>query len=141
MKDKLNRKIKAISFDLNGTLLDIDFDKCVSQYLELLAQSVAYIIPPEIFISKTLMASKAIEENNGKYINDEIYPKICFPLEGYSRKEIQPYLDRSYETDFSKLREYTKRKPEARDIVQIVFDRGYDVIIATTPLLPSIAIE
>ncbi|MFX1500026.1 MAG: HAD family hydrolase [Promethearchaeota archaeon] len=141
MKDKLNDKIKAIFFDLDGTLLDIDLDKFISQYLKLLAQSVAHIIPPERFISKTLMASKAIEENNGKYINDDIYTKICFPLDGYSRKEIQPFLDKFYEKDFSKLREYTKRKPEARDIVQTVFDRGYDVVIATTPLLPATAIE
>ena len=141
MKDKLNGKIKAILFDLDGTLLDVDLDKFIPQYLDLLAQSVAHIIPPKKFISKILIASKAVEENNDKHTNDDIYTEVCFPLEGYTRKEIQPFIDKFYEQDFSKLRACTKKKPEARDIVQTVFDRGFDVVIATTPLLPATAIE
>ena len=141
MRQKLDSKIKAILFDLDGTLLDVDLDKFIPQYLNLLAQSVAHIISPKKFISKILMASKAIEENNGKHINDDVYADICFPLEGYSRKEIQPFIDKFYENDFSQLRKYTKKKPEAKEIVQIVFDKGYDVVIATTPLLPATAIE
>jgi FMN phosphatase YigB (HAD superfamily) len=141
MIDKLDGKIKAILFDLDGTLLDIDLDKFIPQYLNLLAQSVAHIIPPKKFISKILMASKAVEENNGKHTNDDVYTEVCFPLEGYSRKEIQPFIDNFYENDFSQLRECAKKKPEARDIVQTVFDKGYDVVIATTPLLPATAVE
>ena len=141
MKDKLDGKIKAILFDLDGTLLDVDLDKFIPQYLNLLAQSVAHIITPKKFISKIMMASKAVEENNGTHINDDIYTKICFPLEGYTREEIQPFIDKFYEQGFSALRQYTKKKPEARAIVQSVFDKGYDVVIATTPLLPATAIE
>ncbi len=141
MKDRLNGKIKAILFDLDGTLLDVDLDKFIPQYLNLLAQSVAHIIPPKKFISKILMASKAVEENNGKHTNDDVYTEVCFPLEGYSRKEIQPFIDKFYEQDFIKLREYTKKKPKARSVVQSVFDKGYDVVIATTSLLPATAIE
>ena len=141
MKDKLDGKIKAILFDLDGTLLDVDLDKFIPQYLNLLAQSVAHIITPKKFISKIMMASKAVEENNGTHINDDIYTKICFPLEGYTREEIQPFIDKFYEEGFSALRQYTKKKPEARSVVQSVFDKGYDVVIATTPLLPATAIE
>lgn len=141
MRDKLNNKIKAILFDLDGTLLDVELDNFISQYLELLAQSIAHIVPPKKFISKIIKASKAIEENNRKHLNEDIYSKVCFPLDGYSRKEIQPFLDKFYENDYSKLRKWTRRKPEARAVVQTVFDKGYDVVIATTPLLPATAIE
>jgi len=141
MKDKLDGKIKAILFDLDGTLLDVDLDKFVPQYLNLLAQCVAHIIPPKKFISKLLKASKAVEENNGKNINDDVYTEICFPLEGHTREEIQPYFDQFYKQDFSKLCQYTRKKPEARALIQTAFDKGYDVVIATTPLLPATAIE
>ena len=141
MKDKLDGKIKAILFDLDGTLLDVNLDKFVPQYLNLLAQCVAHIIPPKKFISKILKASKAVEENNGKNTNDDVYTEICFPLEGQTREEIQPFFDKFYEHDFSKLRQYTRKKPEARVLIQKAFDRGYDVVIATTPLLPATAIE
>ncbi|MFX0135679.1 MAG: HAD family hydrolase [Candidatus Hodarchaeota archaeon] len=141
MKDSFEGKIKAILFDLDGTLLDVDLDRFVPQYLNLLAQSVAHIIPPKKFISKILEASKAVEENNGRRTNDDVYTEICFPLEGCTRKEIQPLFDKFYEQDFSKLRQYTRKKPEARPLIQKAFDKGYDVVIATTPLLPAIAIE
>jgi FMN phosphatase YigB (HAD superfamily) len=141
MKDKLDGKIKAILFDLDGTLLDVDLDKFVPQYLNLLSQCVAHIIPPKKFISKILEASKAVEENNGRITNDDIYTEICFPLEGRTRKEIQPLFDKFYEQDFSKLRQYTRKKPESRPLIQKAFDKGYDVVIATTPLLPTTAIE
>jgi len=141
MNDKLDGKIKAIFFDLDGTLLDVDLDKFISQYLNLLAQSVAHIIPPKKFISKILKTSKAIEENNSRKTNEDVFADLFFPLEGHTKEDIKPFFDKFYEQDFSKLRQYTRRKPEAKAVVQQAFDKGYDVIIATTPLLPATAIE
>jgi len=141
MKERLDGKIKAILFDLDGTLLDIDLDKFITQYLNLLAQSVAHLISPKKFIAKILKASKAVEENNGGKTNEDVYTDVFFPLEGHTQEDIKPFFDKFYEHDFSKLRIYTQKKPEARIVVQKAFDKGYDVIIATTPLLPAIAIE
>ena len=141
MNNGLEGKIKAILFDLDNTLLDVDLDKFIPQYLKLLAQSVAHIIPPKKFISKLLKASKAIEENNGRSTNEEIYANAFFPLEGHTREEIEPFFDNFYKNDFSKLRQYTRKKLEARSVVQTAFDKGYDVVIATTPMLPATAIE
>ena len=141
MKEQLDGKIKAILFDLDGTLLDINLSKFIPEYLNLLAQSVAHLISPKRFISKILKASKAIEENNGGKTNEEIYINVFFPLEGHSMEYIKPFFDKFYEQDFSKLQKYARRKPEARAVVQKAFDKGYDVVIATTPLLPATAIE
>jgi FMN phosphatase YigB (HAD superfamily) len=141
MKDKLDDKIKAILFDLDNTLIEVDLDKFIPQYLNLLAQSVAHIISPKKFIAKILVASKAVEENDGKKSNEDVYAEKFFPLEGYTREEIKPFFDKFYEEEFYKLKQYTKKKPEARSVVQKVFDKGYDVVIATTPMLPATAIE
>ena len=141
MNEGLDEKIKAILFDLDNTLIDVDLDKFIPQYLQLLAQSVSHIITPKKFISKILEASRAIEENNGRNTNEEIYANAFFPLEGHTREEIEPYFDKFYEKDFSKLRQYARKKPEARSVVQTAFDKGYDVVIATTPMLPATAIE
>ncbi len=141
MTNRLDEKIKAVLFDLDNTLLDVDLDNFISQYLKLLAQSVAHIIPPKKFIPKILKASRAVEENNGYNTNEEVYAKAFFPLEGHTREEIKPFFDNFYKNDFSKLRQYTRKKPEARSIIQTAFDKGYDVVIATTPILPATAIE
>jgi FMN phosphatase YigB (HAD superfamily) len=142
MTKRLNDNIKAILFDLDKTLLEINLDKFISQYLRLLAESVSPLnISPKKFISKILKASKAVERNNGHITNEEVYVKNFFPLEGFSRDDIEPYLNDFYKNDFQKLKQYSQRKPEAREVVQAVFDKGYDVIIATMPILPRTAIE
>ncbi|MFX0043159.1 MAG: HAD family hydrolase [Candidatus Hodarchaeota archaeon] len=141
MKESLDSQIKAILFDLDGTLLEINLELFVSNYLKLLAQSVAHVIPPKKFIAKILKASKAVEENNGRKTNIETYSNAFFPLEGHSREEIEPFFDEFYVKDFPNLQQYARRKPGARTVVQTAFDKGYDVVIATNPLLPLTAIE
>lgn len=141
MKENVENRIKAILFDLDGTLLEINLDLFISNYLKLLAQSVAHIVSPKKFIAKILKASEAVEENDGRNTNLEVYSDAFFPLEGHKREEIEPYFDKFYEKDFSKLRQFTRRKPEARTVIKTAFDKGYEVVIATTPLLPLTAIE
>jgi FMN phosphatase YigB (HAD superfamily) len=46
-----------------------------------------------------------------------------------------------YASDFPSLQQHTRRKPEARQIVQQAFDLSCDVVIATNPLFPAVAIE
>ncbi len=137
----MDSQIKAILFDLDGTLLEVNLDLFISHYLKLLAQSVAHIISPKKFIAKIQKASKAVEENDGLKTNIEIYIDAFFPLEGHSHEEIEPFFEKFYEKGFSNLRQYTRRKPEARKVIQTAFNKGYDVVIATTPLLPLTAIE
>jgi FMN phosphatase YigB (HAD superfamily) len=141
MTEKLD-DIKAILFDLDKTLLEINLDEFIPQYLKLLAESVTHLnISPKKFISKILMASKAIERNNGHITNEEVYVNNFFPIEGYSREDIEPFFNEFYKNRFQKLKYCTQRKPEAREVVQAAFDKGYDLVIATMPVLPRTAIE
>ena len=91
--------------------------------------------------AKGIKLSRSRVNFSGKDTNDTIFAKHFFPIEGYSRDEIQPFFDKFYEKDFIKLKKYTKKKPESRNVVQHAFDLGYDVIIATTPVLPLTAIH
>ena len=141
MKDKKLDFIEAILFDLDGTLIDIDLKRFVPAYLKALAKTVDHIIKPSKFISLILKASNKMTNNDGKLTNLEIFMNSFFPLNGHSREEIEPLFNEFYEKDFSKLKKYTKKKPEARKVIKKAFDRGLDVVIATTPLLPLTAIK
>lgn len=138
---RLNNKIKAILFDLDGTLIDVNLKLFIPGYLNLLANSVAHLISPKKFIPKIIKASEAVNQNDGKETNDEIFAKNFFPIEGYHRDDIQPLFDKFYETEFGKLRQYTTVKSDAHTVMQTVFEKGFDVVIATTPVLPLTAIE
>ncbi|MFX1393701.1 MAG: HAD family hydrolase [Promethearchaeota archaeon] len=141
MNERLSNKIKAILFDLDGTLLEVNLREFIPEYLKLLASSVSHLVRQNKFISKLMIASKAIDKNDGNKTNEEIFAETFFPLIGFAREEIEPYIHKFYKDDFPKLRQYTRRKPAARKVMETAFEKGYEIVIATTPLLPETAIK
>lgn len=138
---KIMRQIKAILFDLDGTLLDVDLNKFIQGYLKLLANNVAQLIPPKKLVPAILKASELVNNNEGKLSNEEVFLSAFFPIEGYEKDEIQPFFNKFYEEDYKLLQKFTKKKPESRKVVQTAFDKDYKVVIATTPVFPLTAIE
>ena len=134
-------QLKAILFDLDGTLLDVDLNQFVPGYLKLFSNSVAHLIPLKKMIPAILKVSEFINSNDGKIPNEEVFSNAFFPIEGYEKDELQPLFTKFYAEDFKKLQKFTKKKPEARKVIQTAFNKDYKVVIATTPVFPLTAIE
>ncbi len=141
MNKSIANDFKAILFDLDGTLINVDLKRFVPEYLKLLASTVSHLVRQSKFISKLLIASEAVNKNDGSKTNEEVFETTFFPSIGYTREEINPLFDKFYEDDFSKLRQYTRQKPAARSVMEYVFKKDYVVVIATTPLLPETAMR
>ncbi len=137
----MGNSIRAILFDLDGTLLSNDMNVFLPHYFSLLAAHVSHILPPEPFIARLLQASEVMLANDGWATNEEVFADAFYPLAGRSREEMEPVLAEFYEAKFPSLEQYTQRKPEARQVVQVAFDLGYDVAIVTNPLFPATATE
>ena len=135
------KNVKAILFDLDGTLINVDLKKFIPNYMRLLSERFTHIIKPSKFISLLLEASNRIDQNDGRITNEQIFEQVFFPLNGYSRKDVDPLFDIFYENDFNKLKIYTEAKEDARFVMSKVFEHGYDVVIATTPVIPLTAIQ
>ncbi len=133
--------IKAVLFDLDGTLIDVDLKQFIPNYLRMLSESISHLVPQRKVISKLLKASEAVNHNDGNKTNDSVFAEVFFPLEGYTREEIQPYFDKFYENEFVKLKQYTVKKESAFSVVQKVFESNLEAVIATTPVLPLTAIK
>ncbi len=133
--------IKAILFDLDGTLLGNDIHLFLPHYFKRLSARVAHISPPDKFIACLLRATQFMVNNDGRATNAEVFAEAFYPLIGHPREEMEPIFDDFYARDYAALRECTTYKPQARQVVQKAFDLGYDVVIATNPLFPASAIE
>jgi FMN phosphatase YigB (HAD superfamily) len=135
------KQIKAIFFDLDGTLLGNDMAVFLPHYFQLLAARVADILPSKDFIRQLLDATAVMQANDGRATNQEVFAEAFFPLAGHSRDALEPVFLDFYQQDFPALQQYTTRKPAARQVVQAAFDRGYAVAVTTNPLFPEIAIH
>jgi FMN phosphatase YigB (HAD superfamily) len=133
-------KFKAVFFDLDGTLLDSNMETFLSPYLKLISARIAHIMPPQEFVAELLRATGMMLTNDGQVTNEELFAAAFYPAIGRSRAEMEPIFEAFYAEDFPKLQGYTQRKPEARRVVQRVFDLGYDVAVTTNPLFPATAV-
>jgi FMN phosphatase YigB (HAD superfamily) len=133
--------IRAILFDLDGTLLSNDMDVFLPHYFRLLTARVAHLVPPEEFMTHLMAATQAMLANDGQTTNEEVFVREFYPRVAPSREELEPIFEDFYANDFPALRRYTQRKPEARQVVGKAIALGYDVAIATNPLFPATAVE
>jgi FMN phosphatase YigB (HAD superfamily) len=134
--------IRSILFDLDGTLLDNKMDIFLPKYLEALTARVAHLIPPHRFVEQLMSSTKVMAGNTDPTrTNRQVFMEDFFPKVGHPPEVLIPIFDDFYAYDFSRLRIYTRIKPEARTIMEEVFAQDYTVVIATNPLFPLTAIE
>ncbi|HOT93544.1 MAG TPA: HAD family hydrolase [Anaerolineae bacterium] len=133
---------KAILFDLDGTLLEHDMrNEFIPHYFALLTKHLAAWVPAEKLVASIMRGSEAVMNNDGSRTNEEVFAEVFYPLVGYPREELEPRFMDFYMHVFPMLRTYTAPKPEARPAVQIAFDKGFDVVIATNPHFPAVATQ
>jgi HAD superfamily hydrolase (TIGR01509 family) len=133
--------IKALLFDLDGTLLPMDTEHFVEVYLKTLAQYVAPFIPKDKLVPMIWKATMAMIQSEESHLtNEQVFEREFLKLAGMKREEIWPVFDRFYEEEFHKLREHVGYDPTARQVVMAALEKGYKVAVATNPVFPRRAI-
>ncbi|MCD6521019.1 MAG: HAD family hydrolase [Anaerolineae bacterium] len=131
------RRIKALLFDLDDTLLINDVERFMQRYFELLLARMRDLVSPSLFFRAFQQASRAMLYNDGRDgTNAEVFAATFFPLIGKSPEELAPVFEEFFAHDFETLRQYTAADPFARPLMECVFQRGYQVAIATQPFFP-----
>ncbi len=134
--------IRAVLLDLDNTLLDNDMGRFLPPYFAALGQRMARFVMPDELVKMLLASTRVMMKNQDPNItNQQAFDADFFPCLGQPETEVRPVLRSFYEEDFAALRRYTHPRPQARPLVQTIFDQGYDVVIATNPMFPRRAIE
>ncbi len=134
--------VKAILFDLDDTLLKNSMETFGPALSQSFTRHLAHLIPPECTISAMQSALAAVDANaGGAPTNEELFTTTFCPAVGYEPENLAGLLERFWVEGFPKLRELTQPLPAARPVVEWVFQRGFQVAIATGMLLPYSVIE
>ena len=134
--------IKAVLFDLDGTLLKMDQDEFVKTYFKYLAKHLA----PKGYESDKLLkvfwgGVNAMTINTGEVTNEEAFWKVFTEAYGETSIEDKPYIDEFYQNDFNQVQEVCGFYKEAKEIIELVKSQGKLAILATNPLFPHTATE
>ena len=132
--------IKAVFFDLDGTLLPMDQDEFVHKYLGSLAAKLApYGYEPKTFVKTIFDGITAM--SNGKKLNEEDFWDNFVAVYGEGCKEHIPVFEDYYLNDFDNVSSIVNRNEKANEIVKNLKANGVMVILATNPVFPAIATE
>ena len=132
---------KAILFDLDGTLLPMDYDEFSKGYFHLLSKVVApYGYEKEPFLSAMMQGVASMVKNNGEVPNCDRFWETFSGLLDPEIYNLIPVFDDFYETDFNKTASLTQPNPLAKEAVRIAGEKAEAVVLATNPLFPISAV-
>lgn len=131
---------KAILFDLDGTLLPMDQEVFVRDYLGRMA---AFLAPhgydPQSLIKAVWAGTGAMVKNDGKALNEDVFWYVFNSILGRDAKQDLALFEEFYRTEFQKAKDSCGFHPMAAETVRQIKAMGYRLILATNPLFPAIA--
>ena len=132
-------RIKAVFFDLDGTLLPMDQAVFTKAYFGGMAKKLApYGYESEKLIKSIWLGSEAMVKNDGKATNEEAFWKKFSEIYGNGVRDDESIFESFYNEDFDRVKEVCGFNPKAAEAVAQVKDMGLRTILATNPLFPKI---
>ena len=138
----IGMSIKAVLFDLDGTLLKMDQDEFVKTYFKYLA---IHLSPrgyePDKLLKVFWAGVGAMVANDGSCSNEDAFWEVFTAAYGVNSIEDKPYIDEFYKNDFNQVQAVCGFYKEAKEIITLVKEKGKTPILATNPLFPHTATE
>ena len=134
--------ITTVLFDMDGTLLPMDYDGFTRAYFGLLAKKAApYGYEPKSLMDAVWAGTGAMVKNDGSEKNEPVFWRAFCGIFGEKAMRDKVIFDEFYREDFPKLREVCGYNPDAAALVRDLNAAGIQTVLATNPIFPAEAIE
>lgn len=129
--------LDTILFDLDGTLLPMDQNDFIKAYVtQLCRRYVPCGYDKDAIIKALWTGTAAMVKNDGTCTNEDRFWAAFDALLG-DTTPIRDSIPSFYTTEFDAVKEIAAPSPLAREIVDTLRGKGYDLILATNPLFPA----
>jgi len=129
--------MKTILIDLDGTLLHMDQDKFIKTYFGEVAKKFSKDFDSELILQGLIAGTKAMYKNDGTLTNEDIFWKVFKEITNYSKEDTIDLFEDFYLNEFENARVATSYTPYAKKLIDVLKDKGYEIIVATNPLFPK----
>lgn len=134
--------LRAVFFDLDGTLLDLEVDEFMPPYIDALTGSLSKYVPVPVFRRALFAGIDAmLNDSDGRASNEERFWAAFERESGVAYREVAEPVARFYEEEFPRLSYVASRVPVAAEVVAAVRERVGRVVLATNAIFPAKAIE
>lgn len=136
--------LKAVLFDLDGTLLNIDMEYFLKKYfasMMAMAGECGYQdvrkLAGQVYESTDVMIADLDPEST----NEEVFMRDFYTKWAYSPEEFQPFFEKFYAECFPLLHKYCSSFPGVKAMMEKLFGRGLKVVVATNAVFPLSALQ
>ncbi len=132
--------IKAILFDLDGTLLPMEQDTFAKAYFKgLAAKAAPHGYLPDELIETVWAGTAAMIKNDGTATNEEVFWQLFAKKYGTSALKDKAIFDDFYENEFEQVKKVCGFNPQARACIKSLKAEGCELALATNPIFPRVA--
>ncbi len=130
--------MKAILFDLDGTLLDLNIEKFFQHYFSMLEKKMADIFPPQEFTVRLLKSTEQMMKNTDpRKTNKEVFFQNFFKDYNIPKEEVLKRINDFYQNDFCSLAADYGPVPGCHEVLDTALKNNYDIVLATNPVFPK----
>ena len=130
----------TLLLDLDDTLLYNPVDQFLPAYAQLLAKHLAPYADPSALIQALNAGTRRMVDNQQPDCSlKEVFESVFYPALKLQPQDLEPAIEQFYVQVFPTLKKFSHPIPAAIQLVEMAFERGYRVAIATTPLFPMTA--
>lgn len=135
--------LEAVLFDLDGTLLPMDYDRFVKEYISSITRT---LLPAaggtgEEFALSVWKGLKAMFDNDGRVTNREAFWNSFAEIYGEGIREKEWMFDSYYENEFEALKDTCGYDEAANGTVKLLKAQDLKVALATNPIFPKVATD
>lgn len=134
--------LKAVFFDLDGTLLPMNEEIFTKLYFHLISKAVedkGY--KAEELIDTIWQGTKLMYKNNGQKTNEVVFWEFFGEVYGKERIEDKKYFDAFYLNEFKEVKKACGQNPFAKEIVKFVKEKIGKIILTTNPIFPKVGVK
>lgn len=134
--------LDTILFDLDGTLLPINTEEFTKRYFGALSIKLRdYFTADEIGKAIWSSTNAMIQNLDANKTNQDVFFEVFSKQVKPDIETLLPIFDDFYENEFIELQKGIDAEEAMIKSVKILKEKGYDLIIATNPLFPRVAVE
>lgn len=132
--------IKTVLFDLDGTLLPMDQEVFVKDYMKRLGAYMAQFgYDPKAVIDAVMEGVFVMVKNDGSVTNEQAFWNLFKSRFGEDSIKDIPKFEEFYRTEFQKVAQVCGYSEKAKRVIELVKECGMKAVLATNPLFPQIA--